>query len=446
MIAGALLALMLGFGPPEGEEVPGLMGEESPVETEEDDEEDDDEDPDDEDPDAHAAPSFGLSAGVAPPRNVWPYRQLCDLDPHQRPACLIVSADLITGYRYQNLAGDGFSSFSLDRAELGTALVWRPIDQLEAGARVRLEALRSAGPDSLQGIDGNALVVRAWQAFGQVSSHLGPIDLGLRIGLIPERWIEQVEKGHDIRAMAPLGSEARALFDTADLGASLTVSGWRSLIELDLEFVNGEGRSQREQNAGKNTTAILTVRPLRRPHRAGPIELALHGVFRDGSIGPASARNHRFGGALSFRSPWAFGGAEYVHALGHRERGDVRADVTSAWVSARFAPWAGRHFDPNTRFSPWGGVYGRFEHARLDVSLDDAAIDTIGAGVFAELFPYRLRNAQRVRLYVGYEREIFGANAGALPGAPAAQSSHRVLVRLRALGLARAHLERRSTD
>ncbi len=431
MIAARLVLLWaLAFGPPEVEPAPVVAPAPAPeVEPE---------------PDQAQQPSgFVITPGVAPPRNTWPYQQLCDLEPALRPACLMLGAELFSGYQYQNTGGQGFSEFLLDRAELGSEMIWRPITQLDAGARVRLEALRSAGPDSLQGIDGNALVVRAAQAFGHLATHLGPIDLGLRVGLVPERWVEQVEKGYDTRAIAPLGSERRGFFDTADLGASLTISGWRSLVELDLEFVNGEGRSQREQNTGKNTTVMLTVRPLRRPTKAGPVELALHGIFRDGSLGPASARNHRTGGALSFRSPWAFAGGEYVRAFGYRERGDVQADLVSAWASARVAPWGAKHFDPTKRFAPWGGVYLHYEHARLDVSVANAAIDSLGAGAFAELFPYVERNARRVRLYVGYQWDGYGPNAGGLPGSPAAQTTHRVLVTLHLLGLARLHLERR---
>ncbi|MFV8753229.1 hypothetical protein ACNOYE_21995 [Nannocystaceae bacterium ST9] len=393
-------------------------------------------------PDRRGSSRFTLTGGVAPARNVWPHRQLCDLDPELRPACLMLGADLITGYRWSRVGDEGAGEFTLDRAELGSELVWQPIRWLDAGARVRLEALRSAGPDSLQGIDGNALVVRAWQAFGHVAGHFGPIDVGVRAGLVPERWIEQVEKGYDQRGLGSLGSERRQLFDTADLGVSLTISGWRSLVDLDVAIVNGEGRSQREQNPGKNTTLILSVRPLRLPHRAGPIELALHGVYRDGSLGPASTRSHRAGGATSLRSPWVFAGVEYVRAFGYLDRGDVQADVISAWTTARLAPWGPRHFDPERRFAPWAGLVLGVQHARLDVSLVDAAIDTVSAGLFAELFPTIERNTRRVRLYVAYQWEGFGALAGSLPGAPEAQTTHRVLVTLHAFGLARLHLER----
>ena len=44
-------------------------------------------------------------------------------------------------------------------------------------------------------------------------------------------------------------------------------------------------RCQDLLNPGKNTTVIATVRPLRIDHARGPIRLALHGLYRDGSYG-----------------------------------------------------------------------------------------------------------------------------------------------------------------
>ena len=50
--------------------------------------------------------------------------------------------------------------FALDRSELGTNLWYRPSKWLDAGATLRIKAIRSAGPQSLIGIDGDSLLIR----------------------------------------------------------------------------------------------------------------------------------------------------------------------------------------------------------------------------------------------------------------------------------------------
>ncbi|MCA9699934.1 MAG: hypothetical protein KC431_20585, partial [Myxococcales bacterium] len=85
---GLTLALLLGFAPPEDS-----IGEETaPTEAPTS---DGDTSPD------HEPSAFVFTAGVAPPRNVWPTRQLCDLDPELRPACLLIGAEIVSGYRFQ---------------------------------------------------------------------------------------------------------------------------------------------------------------------------------------------------------------------------------------------------------------------------------------------------------------------------------------------------------
>ena len=269
--------------------------------------------------------------------NAWPVAQPCDftLTPHR--TCLVIAAEVFAGYRYDAVAGRSFNEFRVDRGELGTAFVWQAHPRIEAGAVVRLEAIRSAGPQSLQGIDGDSLVVRLLETYGQLVAHLGPIDLGARAGLVPERWIEQTQKGYDTRGIEGLPSEKALLLDRADVGATLTASGWKGLVELDLQIVNGEGRAQKEQNSGKNTAVMLTVRPLQRRHAKGPLTLAVHGGYRDGSLGVTSLRNHRGMAAVTFASPWVYAGFEYAHALGTQARPDVAANALGggfAWGAA----------------------------------------------------------------------------------------------------------------
>lgn len=358
--------------------------------------------------------------------NTWPVAQPCDFTLTERRTCLWITGEVFTGFRHDTTAGRRFGEFRVDRGELGTGLVWVAHERIEAGLVLQLEAIRSAGPQSLVGIDGDSLIVRLLETYGQLVAHLGPIDLGARAGLVPERWIEQVQKGYDTRAVEPIPSERGLLFDRSDLGASLTASGWEGRVELDLAVVNGEGRAQKELNPGKNTTAMITVRPWRRRLDRGPLTLAVHGAYRDGSLGVASLRNHRGAAALSFASPWVYAGFEYAHALGYQARGDVTANALGAWASGHV-------------LAPWLGLMVKYD--RLQSDLDDAAstIQAATAGVFSDLFPYLDRNRRRLRLHVVYQYEGYGDAAGPLPGTPEALDTHRVLVQLQARGTIRAY-------
>jgi hypothetical protein len=356
--------------------------------------------------------------------NAWPTQQICALDPDRAPLCVAARTDVFTGFRAGKIGGRSANEFRLDRAELGGGLLWKPTTRLETGGVIALEAIRSAGPQSVTGIDGDSLVVRLLEAYGHAALHVGPIDIGARAGLVPERWIEQLEKGYDTRGFDALPSDRTKMLDRSDLGATLTVSGWNSLVDLDLEIVNGEGRAQRELNTGKNFTAIATVRPLRREHRRGPIVLAVHGGFRDGSLGIARIADRRGMAAITFASPWIYAGFEYVHALGFAGRGDLQANTLGGWVSGRILP-------------RWLGVMAKYDRTSQDLSSSAAVVQTVGASVFSDVFEHIDRNRRRVRVYAGYQFEGYGRAASPLPGVAAASDAHRFILQLELRGLAR---------
>ena len=362
-------------------------------------------------------------------QNQWPSAPYCNLDPKGKDVCLTLDSEVFTGFRHSALAGGRkLSEFALDRGELGTQLWWRPHWRVDTGVALRVEAVRSAGPQSLIGIDGNSLILRLAQAYGHMAVHLGPIDIGARFGQVPERWIEQLEKGYDTRGLDPLASDRVVMFDRADLGATLTLSGWKGRFDVDASFTNGEGRAQLELNQGKNTTLIATVRPWRTRHERGPIALAMHGMYRDGSYGVpvngAPGRNHRAGAALTFQSPWAFAGLEYARAFGFNARPDLVSDVIGAWASAY-------------AYQPWVGLMAKYDHVRQDVATAGTGVHVASAAVFSDVFGYVFRNRRRVRLYAGYQYEGYGPNAGPVPGAPEAANTHRFMLQLTAQGLFR---------
>ncbi len=357
-------------------------------------------------------------------RNRWPFEPVCNLGVAP-DLCLTIDAEVFTGYRMRSIAGERFGEFALDRSEFGTNFWYRANRWIDGGVALRLESVRSAGPQSLIGIDGDSLVIRLAQAYGHTAAHLGPISIGVRGGMIPERWIEQVEKGYDTVGVGRLASEQNLLMERADLGGSLTVSGWEGLVEFDLQMTNGEGRAQEELNRGKNTTAMFTVRPLRHRHAKGPITLALHGAYRDGSWGVAAARAHRAAGAFTLASPWGFAGAEFVQAFGVREQGDRVSRSVGGWISA----YAWR---------PYIGLVGKFDHVRQDLDLEGSSVNIVTAGLFSDLFGYTWRRRRRVRLYAAYQPGGHGATAGPIPGAPGAANTHRFLLQIEAAGLIRA--------
>lgn len=356
--------------------------------------------------------------------NSWPVQQRCDFLTTDRQACVTVRGEVFTGYRYSAVGSQNLGEFRLDRGELGSGFVWRPNDRIDGGVTLQMEAVRSAGPQSLIGVDGNSLVVRMLEAYGQMVVHASPIDIGVRVGLVPERWIEQVEKGYDTRGLVPLPSDDGTFFDRSDLGASLTVSGWKGRAELDVQYVNGEGRAQQELNAGKNTEALLTVRPLLRKTDRGPMTLAIHGAYRDGSLGIASLRNHRGAAAVTFASVYAYGGVEYVHALGYGARAEVEANGVGIWGSGHL--W--KHYL---------GVMAKYDRVQQDTSDGDSVIQRITAGVFSDAFGYLDRNRRRLRLHAAYQYEGYGDAAGPLRGSADALTTHRFLLQLRARGLMR---------
>ena len=362
-------------------------------------------------------------------QNQWPSAPYCNLDPKGKDVCMTLDSEVFTGFRHSALAGGRkLSEFALDRGELGTQLWWRPHWRVDTGVALRVEAVRSAGPQSLIGVDGNSLILRLAQAYGHAAVHLGPIDLGVRFGQVPERWIEQLEKGYDTRGADPLGSDRVVMFDRADLGATLTLSGWKGRFDVDASFTNGEGRAQLELNQGKNTTIIATARPWRTRHARGPIALAVHGMYRDGSYGVpvagAPGRNHRAGAALTFQSPWAFAGVEYVRAFGFNARPELVSDVIGAWASAY-------------AYQPWVGLMAKYDHVRQDVASAGTQVHVVSAALFSDVFGYSFRNRRRVRLYAGYQYEGYGPNAGPVPGAPEAANTHRFMLQLTAQGLFR---------
>lgn len=309
--------------------------------------------------------------------------------------------------------------FALERTELGGGFVW----QRSLAALVRLEAVRSASPQSAFGIDRNSVMPRfrlAYASWSPRATLLGAsVDASLRGGLIPEPWLERIEGAAQTRGLLALASERSGALSTSDVGLALDLRV-ADVLSLNVSFVNGEGKTEVEQNPGKNVQAILSATPLRLLLFDYQGALALHAGVRDGSVGVASARDQRALGAVTWSHPLFHLGAEAVYAIGLGGRADRELLITGAWGDVPIVPG-------------WLHAVARGDHTRdLQVGAADAGASELLAGLFSDFGWSHGRAAselRRVRLYVtGAMRVASGSAAPA--GAADAATSWRLLTTL----------------
>ena len=329
-----------------------------------------------------------------------------------------LAGQLFAGWRGTYTDADDDNEFEVDRAEVGLGVAWGQ----RAGLALRSEAVRSATPGSVLGVDGDSLVLRAKHAFGWGRAQRGRLSGEVRLGLVPEPWLEAVEAGYDLRGLAPLLAERARLYDSADLG--LVVRGaLGSQATVALSALNGEGRNQLEQNDGKNLGVVAGVRAARLRLWGGEALLWAHGGARLGGTGAGNARAHRVAGALTMLSPRLAAGAELVHATGVDGAADRQALVVGGWARVAALPWAGAML--------------RYDRSDVDTEADDAVVHSFSAGLYADLVERRA--GQELRVFAAWQRERFGANAGALAGAGVVSDSDRIVIELAASVVALAH-------
>ncbi len=341
-----------------------------------------------------------------------------------------VGAELFTTYRLDLAEDADFNAFELDRAELHAGFDERGL----GGFITNLEVIRSASPESLIGIDNNSLVARLKQAFLYLDPKLGPGKVDVRLGLIDDMWIATLEGGYDIRATRPLISERALLFDTSDLGLTLGYELWDGMVSLHWQLTNGEGRNQTEQNTGKNSTVVASFRLADVALLGDEATLGVHGIYRDGSLGVAVARNHRYGAGLTFAHPRLGAGAEFVLAEGTAGRPDADGQVLGVWANARILP---RYL----------GAFAAFDQHEQDVDIDDTTISIISGGLFIDLIEWEERlmlgaaadasrdPIKRLRVYLAYQRWSFNENAGAVGGSPETSNLNRIMLTAEGRGL-----------
>jgi hypothetical protein len=324
-----------------------------------------------------------------------------------------VDAELFTGYRYTDTGAASAHEFDLDRGELGLSLDWAGI----LGGELRVETVRSASPESLMGIDGDSLVLRAKRAWGSARLDRGPVVAEVRAGLVTDPWIEALDRAFDHRAVDPSLAERAAWIDASDLGAVAAGSLYGDRLRLALAFGNGEGRRRLEQNEGKNLTAVLAGRPLRGTLRGEEAHVDVLLLARDGSAGPGSSRSHRFGAAIAFDLGLARGGIEVQRALGAGGRSAIEAEGLGAWLAATWRPWR-------------VGLVARLDELDLDRARADTGRQIVTAGAWVDPAPSWVPRDARLRLYVLAQDERFGPQASTVPGVVEAFGATRLLVTL----------------
>lgn len=339
-----------------------------------------------------------------------------------------IQAEVFGRGQYLETDDDDFNEFVLDRAEVGIGLRRSGL----GGALLNFESVRSATPESLFGVDGNSLIVRAKHAFAFADPVLGPGRLRLAAGLIADPWITTLEDGYRLRAARPQASESSGFFDTSDLGASASYALWDGVAELTVAWMNGEGRNQVEQNTGKNATVVASVRPWKPIILGSEATLALHVVWRDGSVGQGFAPNHRLGGAVTLTHPSLGAGVEFISADGTQDL-DVPAQVIAGWVDVDV-------------YSHWLGVFVAAESQTFNTDMDDTSRLRLEGGLYSDVVERTQVTSwrhdvasepglSRLRIILHGRTDTYGDSAGAVVGSPGLSDVYQIMLTAEAAGL-----------
>jgi hypothetical protein len=249
-----------------------------------------------------------------------------------------VFGEAFARYSHESWGTSTYRAFDLPRARLGADV---EMDRW-FGGRVMVETVRSAAPGSLYGVDGDSIVVRAREIYGEArSGDLLPTPLTARFGLVPTLIVSPLEKMWGRRVLSPVLLETAGWESPADLGATLALAFPHRLGEVTVGAFNGEGLTQHEQNDGKNVAASLRLTPLATTLPPGPGEQGLQLFFaaENGSLGPAQARANRYVGAVAYEHRYAALGADYSLADGIGGSSAQRGRALSVW--GRLGPFAG---------------------------------------------------------------------------------------------------------
>jgi hypothetical protein len=279
--------------------------------------------------------------------------------------------EVFAQYAYRSTYGaqsTWFHEFDLPRAHGAIDGTYESVH-----ARVLMEAVRSTPQGALYGVDGDSFVLRAREAYAEVTPH----DLiSVRGGIVPTLTIPELDGTWMMRAISPSMVESSGLTSPADLGAQAISTLPKGYGWVGLGAYNGEGYHQAELNRGKNLEIATSLHPLPGSETLRP--LALHLGYTAGSSGAEKARADRFECALLWQGKMVRGGAAFTYAWGENQDSSLRALVMDGFV----------RIEPVDRF--FAGARASFFQRNLD------ARDSIFTGHVA--FGYRIAKPMEVYL------------------------------------------------
>ena len=240
---------------------------------------------------------------------------------------VVLSGEVFSGYRFDQSASQTFNDFFLERGEIGIQTPYSDQDGWSWGGELRLESLRSAGQNSLIGIDGDSLVLRVKRGWAKGQWKRGDFKVSARLGLSHDPWHEVIMWAYPLRGVGPTLGEREGFQETSDLGGALHIHWKKHSLVLSLQ--NGEGRRYSEQNKGKDFLAGINLNL----YQSQTQQLYAHFAYRDGSRGPSSGQNHRAFTALWYQSQNLSLGLIGYSAWGINQRPSLEAQGLQTWVS-----------------------------------------------------------------------------------------------------------------
>ncbi len=259
---------------------------------------------------------------------------------------LSFQAEVFTNYQATKSANLSTKSFEIDRAEVGFQ---NEINQ-KWMSELRLESIRSAGENSLYGIDEDSLLIRLKQAWIQRQLKWQSLKSFCRVGLIPSWWQSQILYDYDLRAQGATLFEREKWTEVSDLGASIAVS--IKSITFAWQILNGESLRLREQNLAKDNLLLLHWQFLRLDDLKSFAHLAF--AYQDGSQGIAMTRNHRQYGQIYFQHPSFRIGLSVGLAQGLQKRPELEANAFQSWTEIKI--WQNL------------SIFGRYEYMSIQSS------------------------------------------------------------------------------
>ncbi len=221
--------------------------------------------------------------------------------------------------------GDELTEIRLDRGEVGATVGLGP----RFATELRLEAIRSAAEGGALGIAGDSLVARIKRAQILGNYALGDLRLEGMAGLAADPWIATLELGDPTLPLSRTASERMLLDSPSDL-----------VLRRPRDVRDRAGHGRDRERRGPVLPRAQPRQDHDRRREVLPVPgLRVAAMARDGSIGPASIRDHRFGGMATLHLDLVDAGLEVERALGIAGDATLTGNAFAGWIEARPMPY-----------------------------------------------------------------------------------------------------------